>query len=382
MTEKTICYIDDCEANLRLIEKTLSGDYQVIKLDSPVDAHEQVASIKPDLILLDVHMPEVDGYEVCRRIRSDFTLDAVPVIFLTCRTSLEDRLTGYAAGGDAYITKPYDLAELRHIIDAHLHRYQRYQEAEEKATSASSMVWTMMQNNSETGLVIQYARALTQTRDETALLENTFSALNAFGLHSTILLRTTAGEIVARSDAKPFTPIEAELLQLARNGNRISHVGNKYLFCARNCIFLIRNMPIDDEALTGRLRDHLAIMLESCEACIELINYRQKEQQALAASANQTESAITSEFHHIISMFENLNGKAKQTFDRLAINIEESFMFLALTEEQEAQLTHFIETAKEDIERYLDQGASLREALARVARAIHALSDRSGTHIV
>ena len=100
MTEKTICYIDDCEANLRLIEKTLSADhvdknrYQVVKLDSPVDAHEQVASIKPDLILLDVHMPEVDGYEVCRRIRSDFTLDAVPVIFLTCRTSLEDRLTG------------------------------------------------------------------------------------------------------------------------------------------------------------------------------------------------------------------------------------------------------------------------------------------------
>ena len=92
MTEKTICYIDDCEANLRLIEKTLSGDYQVIKLDSPVDAHEQVASIKPDLILLDVHMPEVDGYEVCRRIRSDFTLDAVPVIFLTFPTNLENPL--------------------------------------------------------------------------------------------------------------------------------------------------------------------------------------------------------------------------------------------------------------------------------------------------
>ena len=61
---------------------------------------------------------------------------------------------------------------------------------------------------------------------------------------------------------------------------------------------------------------------------------------------------------------------------------EDHVMAEILTEEQEAQLTHFIETAKEDIERYLDQGASLREALARVARAIHALSDRSGTHIV
>lgn len=382
MTAKTICYIDDCETNLRLIEKSLSSDYQVIKLASPVDAHEQVASIKPDLILLDVNMPEVDGYEVCRRIRSDASLDPVPIIFLTCRTSLEDRLTGFAAGGDAYITKPYDLTELRHIIEAHLHRYERYQEAEEKAASASSMIWTMMQNNSETGLVIQYARALTQTRDEHSLIDNTFSALNAFGLQSTILLHTSAGERVARSDAKAVTPIETELLQLARHGNRINHVGNKYLFCAPSCIFLIRNMPIDNVELTGRLRDHLAIMLESCEACIELINYRHKEQQALASSANQTQNAITEEFNDIIHMFETLNSNAKQTFDRLAINIEESFMFLALTEEQEAQLTQFVEEAKEDIERYLDKGASLREALNRIANAIHEISDRASADIL
>ncbi|WP_196139119.1 response regulator transcription factor [Aliikangiella sp. G2MR2-5] len=374
MSLPTICYLDDCESNLLLIKKSLSEDYDVVTLDSPENAVEELLSIKPRLILLDVNMPDTDGYQICRELRKQQELSNTPVIFLTCRSSLEDRLTGFEAGGDAYITKPYELAELKYIVQSQLLRHQNLIAAENKADLANEMVFVMMKNNSEIGQVIQYARALSQTKEEVELLDNTFSVLNDFGLNSTILLRLTAGEIVARSDKKPFTPIEEQLLQLARDGQRIVCVGCKYVFTGNHSVFLIKNMPTDDADLTGRLRDHLAIMLESCDACIELINYRHKEKIDREKIANKAESTVMQEFNKIISINESLNQKAQLVFDQLATNIEESFMFLGLTEEQELQLTEYIESARKEINQYMDAGYSLQEALCRVADSVHELT--------
>jgi len=374
MDKTTFCYIDDSQANLLLIKKALSNDYNVVTIDVPTQAIEQLLEAKPSLILLDVNMPEIDGYEICKAIRKEEALSDIPVVFLTCRSSLEDRLQGFESGGDAYVTKPFDLDELRYIIQVQLNRYHCLLQAADKADSANEMAWVMMKNSGEIGQVVQYARALSNTREESTLLTKTFETLEEFGLNSTILLRLTAGEIVARSDKKAFTPIEEQLLQLAKQGRRIISVGNKYLFCGESCLFLIKNMPVEDEGLAGRLRDHLAIMLESCDACIELINYRTKESEQKKLAASQTEMAVMTEFEKVITLFESLNNKAHSTFEQLAGNIESSFMFLGLTEEQESQLSQYIEQAKADIDHYMDAGASLQDAMNRVAESIRLLS--------
>ena len=323
MTQSTVCYIDDKDSNLRLIEKSLSDKHRVVTINSSQNAVDRLLGEKPDLVLLDVNMPGCDGYEVCRNIRGEIALKDVPIVFLTCRTELKDRLTGFEAGGDAYITKPYQLDELKLIVRSQIDRYQNYQALENKAQSSNDMVWMMMQNNSEQGQVVQYARELAHINDAETLLQKTFSTLNSFGLNSTLLFRLTAGEVICRFDRKPFTPLEAELLQLARNGERIVAAGTKYLFKGNYSIFLIKNMPVDDEALCGRLRDHLAIMIESCDACIELMNYRHKERQAQQDATNNTEQVVSQEFDNIITLFESLNQRAKTAFDRLAMNIEE-----------------------------------------------------------
>ncbi len=66
----------------------------------------------PGLILLDINLPDIDGYEVCRRLRANLATRSVPVIFLTQKREREDRLTGFESGGDDYITKPFDMEEL------------------------------------------------------------------------------------------------------------------------------------------------------------------------------------------------------------------------------------------------------------------------------
>ena len=77
---------------------------------------------RPDLILLDINLPDIDGYQVCRALRDNLSTSNIPIIFLTQRNQREDRIAGFSIGGDDYITKPFDMEELQLRMANALHR--------------------------------------------------------------------------------------------------------------------------------------------------------------------------------------------------------------------------------------------------------------------
>src|SRR5215211_2127107 len=94
--------------------------YEVSTARTGAGALESASRLPPDLVVLDVMLPDIDGFEVCRRLRADG--DFVPVIFLTARDAEDDRVTGFIRGGDDYVTKPFSLEELTLRIGALLRR--------------------------------------------------------------------------------------------------------------------------------------------------------------------------------------------------------------------------------------------------------------------
>lgn len=110
---KVVIGVDDLPQHLRLLEQCiLSGGYTFFGASSGPECLALVARIQPRLILLDVQMPELDGYETCRRLRSDPAFHHVPIAFLTSRNSPEDVKLGLAAGGNDFILKPVTVARL------------------------------------------------------------------------------------------------------------------------------------------------------------------------------------------------------------------------------------------------------------------------------
>ena len=120
MTGKVLV-VDDLEPNLRLLEAKLKSEYYTVyTAKNGFEAIEVAQEVLPDLILLDVMMPQMDGFETCERLKNDPKTSAIPVVMVTALTEQEDRVKGLDAGADDFITKPIDefhlFARVRSLI--------------------------------------------------------------------------------------------------------------------------------------------------------------------------------------------------------------------------------------------------------------------------
>jgi DNA-binding response OmpR family regulator len=123
MSQSNILVIEDDEIVARTIVRSLRGEqYRITVANSGVEGIKIARRLNPDLVLLDVIMPGMDGYTVCREMRADPLTSEVPILFLTAKVKDEDRITGFTAGADDYLCKPFNIDELILRVRAILRR--------------------------------------------------------------------------------------------------------------------------------------------------------------------------------------------------------------------------------------------------------------------
>ena len=116
----TLLIIDDEPANIQLISEFLeSQGVEILVAKNGADGISRAKKGQPDLILLDIRMPGMDGYEVCHQLKSDEATKDIPIIFMTGLTELDDKLKAFAVGGVDYITKPFQESELLARVSVH-----------------------------------------------------------------------------------------------------------------------------------------------------------------------------------------------------------------------------------------------------------------------
>lgn len=120
-TAQTILIVDDEPANISLLNEVLKSDYQIIVAkDGKKAIIAAQATRPPDLILLDIMMPELDGHEVLRRLKKNDSTKNIPVIFVTSKSKEEDETRGLEMGAVDYIPKPFNPAVVKARVKAHL----------------------------------------------------------------------------------------------------------------------------------------------------------------------------------------------------------------------------------------------------------------------
>ena len=121
-----ILIVDDTPENIEVLDGILRDEYDICVAINGVTAQSVAEKQKPDLILLDVMMPVVDGFECCRRLKANYWTRKIPIIFITAKTSFDDQTTGFESGGVDYVTKPFNPAVVKARVKTHIALHNRY----------------------------------------------------------------------------------------------------------------------------------------------------------------------------------------------------------------------------------------------------------------
>ncbi len=119
--EETVMIVDDVPENLALLGAILRKEkYNVEVFTSGLDALKATEENPPDIVLLDICMPDIDGYEVCQKLKADPELERIPVLFISALTQVQEKVKGFEVGGQDYVTKPFEVREVIERVRTHL----------------------------------------------------------------------------------------------------------------------------------------------------------------------------------------------------------------------------------------------------------------------
>jgi len=331
---------DDEPLNLELMEEILEDHYQVDCVSSGQECLTYLEANKPDILLLDVAMPNMNGYEVCKIIKADEEL-TLPILFVSARGSLEERLTGYEAGGDDYLVKPFNNQELVAKVSNMVAYIDKQKQITNQYKQASDMAMMLMSNSGESGVVVNFIRQTFECEDFTVLTQAIFEALEQFDLNSTIQYYDGDNKLETFDSSGLFKPVESELLELTRAKGRIFNFNRRSIFNFSHCSLLIKNMPTEEDKY-GRFLDHLCLLMEGQNAkVISLI-----KELKIREYVEQDKQLLINTKQGMLEVNANIQQQKEQAIAisaALMEQLEKDLLLLGLDEDQEKYLVALVD---------------------------------------
>ncbi|MEI5639511.1 MULTISPECIES: response regulator [unclassified Pseudoalteromonas] len=367
MALKRILAVDDEPFNLEIIEEILEDlDFELQTVESGPACLEVVEDFDPQVILLDVSMPKMNGYEVCKAIKENPNTQHIIVMFVSARGSVEERMEGYSVGAEDYIVKPFGQGELKAKLS---HLGQLLQEKDllaQQVEDATSTAFSAMANSSEMGQIVNYIEQIGNIETLPKLAEALCQCLRGLGLNCNMEIRLE-GQLHHFASTGVCSPIVIELFEILRNKGRLHEFTNRILVNYPMLSILILNMPDDDPDKHGRLRDHICFIASVTEQQLLAIATKRK----LAQQHDDLEEAITmvqSKFNNMIALLDKNRQENERVFRALQEMFEERIPTMGLDEDQELFIYRNVDKA-------IQSSVAREESVQEIKTAFHDIEE-------
>lgn len=356
-----ILLVEDDQFMAELIVESLADAYEVQYVDNGSAALDSVSKQTPDLVLLDVSLPGLSGYEICRTIRQDAAFAELPIIFLSGMVKDEDRLAGYEAGGDDYLVKPAPMAELRSKIAKALAQKAGREQLRNDLTNAFSTAMTAMTSAAEIGTVLQFLRSSFNCSDYVQLGRELLNTADALGMNARVQIRGQQG-VIALGPSGSCSPLEESALTNMSSQGRLFSFGSHTSCSYDHITIIVKNMPRSDAEQYGRMKDNLALMAEGADARVLALDAEINlniQQQALMRLIAGTRRALVEV---------ERNRQSQQTKNSLILegfrdHLERLFLTLGLSESQEEALIELVEQTSGQALALYDEGLVVEQQM-------------------
>ncbi|BCE02327.1 response regulator [Marinicellulosiphila megalodicopiae] len=361
-----ILIVDDDKFIQNVLTKYLNDSYSIAVAGDGGQAYEQIKQTKPDIILLDVEMPGQNGYEVCDTLKQNPDTKDIPVIFLSSKSSMRERILGFEVGGDDYLVKPcskeFLLAKLAKISE-YIHHHS---ELKTDIVEATKTTLEAMSSSANLGKIVRFIKRTFQISSIDMLALELNQLLQELGLNASVMFNHKNTHHFYSNQTDIVAPLEKELIGMMHAGNRIIDFGCRTQINYPRVSLLIKNMPLDDRNKYGRIKDEIPFLLEAIDAKLKIISAEQafkKQNEALG----KVVSAVQITLNKASELFIQNQQDLANVMSKLNIDLSTQFNSLGLEEDQEKVILDRVEISSEALSETMKQGGCIQESLQKVA---------------
>jgi CheY-like chemotaxis protein len=344
-----ILVVDDEPFNLEIMQEILEDDYEVAYAKSGRECMSVVLEIMPDVVLLDVNMPGMSGYEVCQQLKENPRTTNIPVTFVSALDTLAERLAGYEVGGDDYICKPFEAGELLSKVSIAVKYKKERESLMADAERAMSKAMSAMKNTGDVSVLLDFMHSSLKCDSAEKLADLALYTISSLGMRSSVQIRM-GDEMLHKSSDGAINQLERTVVKKIAKEDQVVDLGVRTVFNFDHVSVLIKNMPLDDQAKYGLVKNSIALLTESME--IRVLSLSQSCAQPVAAKpslAGGTDKieTITQRAIQLLAELEqsaaDLAPQYIKIMSDLSYKMESCFSELSLTEEQEHTLIGLVD---------------------------------------
>lgn len=365
MNDFTVFAVDDDEIVRDMIASMLAPHYAVDTFASAESCRMRLGATLPGVLLLDIALPGIDGYALCRQLKDDEATRDIPVIFVSALDTLDARLAGFDAGGEDFIVKPFEPEVLLRKVQIAERLRTENQSLRERLSSAEHMSGIALASMGDSGVALRYMSLLVGCTSEQQVAEGFLEVLDYFQLAGAVETRVGARSHVLSSNGANL-PLESAILSHLRGMDRIFEFRNRSVYNFDHITAMISNMPTDNDELCGRVRDTLAIITQGADSRLQALataEAREHTSQKLLSTLDSLRKAL----YQFAAAHQQHRLTSSEIVFRVEQNLAKSFVHLGLTEDQERHVEDLFRSGMTDLMDFVERGgATLQSSLARL----------------
>ena len=368
-----VLIIDDDRFTQNVIRRSLCNDYETRTADNGAMGLKVAGNWSPDIILLDVEMPGQNGYEVCDALKGNEQTAHIPVVFLSGHKSVRELMLGFEAGADDYLTKPFDPEVLNTKLSKITEHYSHKKSLASSAQLAEKTAMEAMTSNFELGRAVRFVELSHNIANYAQLASALIEATSSLGLSCSVMFKSSEGDHFFSAQGAGVSPLEENLLKVTHGTERFVDFGCRTVISFPQLALLVKNMPLDDRARYGRIKDTLPFMLGACDAKVRVLDAEQAlrtQTEHLARSAHSIQSLLTEISKKVADNQQSVRSIMLALTSELSLELHK----LGLEKDQEDYVLEQVDQATNQLHDAAKSVESVEYALNTMVKVLQLLS--------
>lgn len=371
---RNVLVVDSDPATQALIQQTLGARFATYTAATTEDGLRVAKELEPCMLVAATQGQGLDGFVLCKRVKSEIEHHDIPVILLADGDSAETRLRGFDAGATDCLFRPIQPKMLATRLATVIKQQKKRDLLKEQVRYANVAAFTAMSSLGETGLVIEGIKSFNQCSNIDALANALLASVGVFDLHCAVELLMGEASL-ALSRAGPATELERSILQQLSSMDRITQFKNRLFIRYPRVRIVVNNLPLDDPDRCGRLRDHLAMLVEAADVRMGSLAHA-SQSSSRGEVISSTIQVLTGALSGIDMLQRQSRAAATTIRADVLMQVEQALAHYGLTEAQEGALIGIVQRGLEALADFQLAEAHLQDELSHsIAELQRAVAD-------